>query len=604
MNSLIDPVEATGSAENSVMTLSVASTPSTLMYTMPVTVNESTAGLRNLGWGINAATGAYLEAYTEQIMKFDELVNCVDIVPYQSEPSKTIAEENSYDYLSTQSSQAGVSGGYAGFSGSLNVSFATSTSQKNTNYLATYTDTTALYQLTIRVADAPRILTDDFKKALYRMAVQEFYSKYGAYFTKTVVVGGSLSCSVQTEKTETYESAKLITSASASYDDGIKKGNADVSFTHEDATTKTSYQCNTGIVMRGGDLGLPKLGLAIDVDGWRKSIPDCPAVIAWRDSMPMWELVIDNEARRDELKGALDAYFSAPNDYLLPPLTTKITSAVAETKPNGTVEALAKTEIGFALLGGGASLKQAGDMNSFLTASHVIESDEPNQWKASGKWVHQKTNATLTAYAIGVFDPTDLLDIKVFSSRSVSGQKPTSSTSVPAGYVMTGGGVSTDPANTNGLMLTASYPDGSSTWKGAAKDHSQKSPGTIDVFAVGVRWRNPVGKPILCTEITSSKSQILSNPLISINVAPQAKLVGGGAFDNYNGYGNMLQESYPGPNPDSQWTASGHDCGQSNKAAVTAYAIGLYVLWNSKNEGPVRRAFGPGCLTPPEGCYA
>ena len=155
-------------------------------------------------------------------------------------------------------------------------------------------------------------------------------------------------------------------------------------------------------------------------------------------------------------------------------------------------------------------------------------------------------------------------------------------------------------------MLTASYPSSLSTWTGLAKDHSQKCEGTITVSAIGVKWRNPNGKPTLGTEHTSLISPTASSdPSSSVDVGGNAKLVGGGAFDDYgNGYGNMLQNSYPGPNPDSQWTASGHDCGQSNNATVTAYAIGLYVLWKSENGGTVRRAFGPGCLTPPAGCYA
>ncbi len=196
----------------------------------------------------------------------------------------------------------------------------------------------------------------------------------------------------------------------------------------------------------------------------------------------------------------------------------------------------------YKVLCGGASLAQDSKDNQFLTSCNVVNSDTPNQWHASAKSVHTSTNATLTAYAIAVYDTTNLLDIKVFQTNTTqSVSHPQATCDVDPAYVRVGGGISTNPSNSNGLMLTASYPSNQTTWIGAAKDHSASCPGTISVYAIGIKWRNPTGKPTLVAEITNSSSPISGNPSSSVGAGGNCALVGGGAFDNYgSGYGNLL----------------------------------------------------------------
>ena len=86
-------------------------------YAAPSTIDQTTAGMSQLGCGINAATGTYLAAYLERIVDPAKLANCVQLIELNSSTSTMIADESSYDYLVEQTATTGISGNYAGFSG-------------------------------------------------------------------------------------------------------------------------------------------------------------------------------------------------------------------------------------------------------------------------------------------------------------------------------------------------------------------------------------------------------------------------------------------------------------------------------------------------------
>ena len=54
-----------------------------------------------------------------------------------------------------------------------------------------------------------------------------------------------------------------------------------------------------------------------------------------------------------------------------------------------------------------------------------------------------------------------------------------------------------------------------------------------------------------------SEGSAAAHPSQSVSVPDEYKMVGGGALDNWSGYGNMLTASYP--REDRTWTASGKD---------------------------------------------
>lgn len=467
------------------------------------------------------------------------------------------------------------------------------TGGESTDSLATYSQLTQLYQLTIPSASVQGILTEQFQTDLESMEVAEFYSKYGAYFTSTVVVGGMLSSSIQTSQTTQYTGTSMSAAASAAYSEGIANAEVDTQYTYDDTSTQTTYTCTTGLQIIGGTV--TSTSAPFDVDAWTATISANPAVVSYGSNglTAMWELGANGSQRQADLKNGLTAYFSEPNPYTLAPLSIKVfqVSAAAGTGPEsvqGSVDA------GYKILGVGALLNQGSPDNQFLTACYMLNDQPPTQWISGGKSVHESTTATLYSYAIAVYDPDNLLDVRVFASgASGSSGTPSISQAVGDGYVMTGGGVSTNPDNAYGLMLIASQPSSDTTWYGYAAQHSDGCSGTVTVSAIGVKWNDPTGKPTLATKIISASSAPSGAPSATVGVGSNCTLVGGGAWvGGSNSYNIMLQNSYPtGSGAQAKWNVQGHDAQTAASNPITAYAIGLQVQASTNSAVP----FGPGC---------
>lgn len=287
---------------------------------------------------------------------------------------------------------------------------------------------------------------------------------------------------------------------------------------------------------------------------------------------------------------------SANVEPIVEPLSLKIFQVNAAPS-SGPESVLGAVETGYKILSVGAALlNQDSNNNQFLTNCYMLYGQPPFQWIASGKSVHKSTSATLASYAIAVYDPDDLLDVRFFGSDVSSfSDAPSASQSVADGYLMTGGGVSTDPENDYGLMLRASYPSSTTTWSAYAAQHSKGCSGTATAYAIGIKWNDPTDKPTLTTKIMSATSGASGAPWETLGVGPNYTLVGGGARveDSPNpNYNIMLQDSYPsGFGAQAIWSVQGHDCETSASNSITAYAIGLQVITSRNKTVP----FGPGC---------
>jgi hypothetical protein len=201
-------------------------------------------------------------------------------------------------------------------------------------------------------------------------------------------------------------------------------------------------------------------------------------------------------------------------------------TVVAETSPSMTAPvARATLPPGYALTGGGCLLNWAqGSPGHLLTASFP---SSLTTWECRGKdhpiedrpiapraWLYRQfldpgrvtlnpgSVATVTSYVIGVRPKVAglaLPDVEITSSTSsLPASHPEAS--VPGrtdpGWTVTGGGALALPTNPNGAgqLLTASMPTvtaGSSAptgWYAKSKDHGITSPGTVQVFAINVKF--------------------------------------------------------------------------------------------------------------------
>jgi hypothetical protein len=223
------------------------------------------------------------------------------------------------------------------------------------------------------------------------------------------------------------------------------------------------------------------------------------------------------------------------------------------------------------LLCGGA-LDNWKDSGNLLTASFP-ESD--NTWRGSGKDHVAGAPASISAFALAVYDPDDIWESRIFQSRpSPSSAHPEQDVAVEPGYVMVGGGAWVDWTG-EGNLLVASHPapENKTTWHAQSKDHVKSSPARITAYAVGLKCKAEGVK--LQSAIAIAKSNKSSRPQAAAAPPAGYKMVGGGAALTFDKAGMLLTASYP--NENNQWEGRGKDHLEGDNGIVTVYCIGLKV---------------------------
>ena len=183
------------------------------------------------------------------------------------------------------------------------------------------------------------------------------------------------------------------------------------------------------------------------------------------------------------------------------------------------------------------------------------------------------------------------VDIKIFQKTGIETDHPTASISdkeIENDYTIIGGGA-IDNWEGYGNLLTASRPEVDTEnrvigWVASGKDQTSSDPATISVFAIGMKVTSTEGVVIpIKTKCFTKKSDKSDHPMISISgsdIDSSYLIVGGGALDDWSGYGNLLTASAPILDSNNRvvgWTASGKDQIVSDPAVVTVYAIGIYL---------------------------
>jgi hypothetical protein len=157
----------------------------------------------------------------------------------------------------------------------------------------------------------------------------------------------------------------------------------------------------------------------------------------------------------------------------------------------------------------------------------------------------------------------------VFHASGPTAAHPETTLTVPVGWKILGGGARvnwSEPGN----LLTASFPKDARTWVAKAKDHTQSSPANIDVWAIAI----PDSHDECDVRIFSQEGPADFFPSAIATVLGDYVLTGGGAQANWRNDSSLLVASYPG-GPKSWVGASKTPAGGSERATVTAYAIGI-----------------------------
>jgi vibriolysin len=219
----------------------------------------------------------------------------------------------------------------------------------------------------------------------------------------------------------------------------------------------------------------------------------------------------------------------------------------------------------YKIVGGGARVNWRG-------AGNLLISSYPetiNTWVAMSKDHQTSSPATITVYAIAIYDPDDMWDVRIWTSTGRRAQHPIAQVSIDWNYTLTGGGARVNWEGA-GSLLTASYPVDEITWEARSKDHLDSSPASITAYAIGIRHRTN-GAPSM--RIFSYTGQYEAHPTSKVSVRQGYTLTGGGAFNHWTGEGNLLTASYP--DSGTSWVAAGKDHEKTSPSAIEVFAIGI-----------------------------
>lgn len=266
----------------------------------------------------------------------------------------------------------------------------------------------------------------------------------------------------------------------------------------------------------------------------------------------------------------------------------------AASSPQGTAQnpnTVVYPPSGYKVLGGGAIVHTLSG-NAFLTGSYPdidATTSEPLGWIGESKNLGTGTLARITVYAIAVNDPSNCWSVQAFQqSTTTAVPHPSTTASLGAGYVLTGGGAKAVPKTPggNGNFLFSSIPWASAGgsvyngWSAQSKDHGIGDVANITAFAIGIK---PAGTGVnmpTSNVIAGKASPSQSNPSAFANgynnVLPgiNCTMTGGGAYDNWgNGYGNLLTAIYPIGT--TSWQAFAQSYGQDNPSVLTPYVVCL-----------------------------
>jgi len=167
--------------------------------------------------------------------------------------------------------------------------------------------------------------------------------------------------------------------------------------------------------------------------------------------------------------------------------------------------------------------------------------------------------------------------VRVALQTSSRAAHPSASASLPAGFILVGGGFRVNWQPGQGNLATASFPEFGNVWTARSKDHFVSSPCTIDSFAIGLAAQLPVGR--VERAVSSDESGVAAHPSITEPMNGPFVLTGIGAEARSNEPGSLLWRLEPaigGSEPGV--TASAKDHEVSSPGTVKAWAIGARLI--------------------------
>lgn len=526
-------------------------------------------GLEYLGKGINIFEETYLAPATaSQVIDVSD--NNVTSTPIRHTDSNEIFGSSYAEFIEKFAVSAGMDGSYGGFSGSVETKFSSSSFESVETHYAQLSLISSGYMLSAGTDPVvlKRSLNADFKNALATADPKDLFRAYGTHVAVKVKTGGMISYYSYSKSTVKLTDSQFEISAKFKYKGFGATVGANAALSTEEQALAKQVDGSDHLFVNGGETTERTRVEHGDKDSyanWSATIEDYPGFLGFdRDGLfPIWELS-DDAGRRKELELTFRQMAARHLQVRIFAFTGPLAAHP---------ESRVRVPKNYKLVSGGARDNWTGAGN-LLTASFP---SGDNVWVGRGKDHTESSVATVTSFALAIYDHLDIWEVAQTEATGESGAHPSAEVKLDPdfaakGGVMVGGGARVDWAGA-GNMLTASFPKDSTTWAANAKDHSVSDPASITVYAIGLRSKvEGVALEMKIKKFTSPKT---AHPVAETSPDNGLTLVGGGALATWDGAGNLLTASYP--KDANTWLASSKDHIESGPATMTAYAIGLKV---------------------------
>lgn len=216
-----------------------------------------------------------------------------------------------------------------------------------------------------------------------------------------------------------------------------------------------------------------------------------------------------------------------------------------------------------------AKMNNGAFLESVLTTREI---DSINEIKAS----LSSKQITTTINGQQYTDGSGKIHLQFFyNSTTTAVHWPHIEAIVPSDFIVVGGGAYTfDWINQGGAYLYESRPDeGLTKWMASSKDHINSDVHNITAYAIGMKI-DGVDPAYLRSKIhyhPVTSNQPANHPHASYTIPQNCLLLGGGAYDYWQTWGNMLVASYP--QSYDTWYAEGKDQKYAEATNITVYAI-------------------------------
>lgn len=489
----------------------------------------------------------------------------VDVRFYDTVRKESHSTEGFNEFTTSLKASVSIGGSYAGFKANVEARYSSSVTERFEYYFSRIALVAERVRLQINahsVSAMRQLIIPEVAAKLESASPYSIFARYGTHVTTGVIAGGMLELWSYSDKRDFSSKVEFSTSASFSYKSFVEGSG---SLTIEEQRKASKLQSREGLIVHGGNLQVGTGGEQKWVDSTASNAQTIKFVSG--GSIPIWELVSDT-AQSYRLRSYYEQVFGAKSIILKRFESQDLLNTPRV--PHPSTEIL--VENGWKVLSGGANVRYYGS-GQLLTKSYPIINSYgvPVGWRVESKDHLKSDPGQIQAYAIAIWDPNNDWDVVVRKSTSWRAQHPSSTATLPTGYVLVGGGADVQWRGL-GNMLVETFPASSYSWKSSSKDHLKADSAQVVSYGIGLKHR---GGGTLSSRVRSGRFGPVQHPHGTILSTKGWSFVGAGASITKGGVGNMLVRIIPDATGQSIY-AYGKDHLKADRQYITVYGIEIY----------------------------